>query len=180
MSVPPHDDPVVSAVVAPLCVCDEPMRGEPITAGRWRFVCPFCEAVVYVVHAPPLQAQPEKAEWRELSPPPAEPTGHPAGSEDKLAVMAERWRRGESLFHAQDNPECGAPPPASAGVTWDEKRQRWHVRVSVPGVGRVMVGTFGDEPTARRAAELARAGRLAEAAALAGGEGRSARRRGAD
>lgn len=165
MPHPPADEPIIRAIVAPLCVCnDEPMLGEKIAPGKWRFICACCGAVVYVV------------DGAEASPPPASPTDEPAGSPGKIAVMYERFRRGESLFSPRDNREPNKPPGAP-GVVYDDRRGRWQVRVSVPGVGMVFVGTFDLEATAQRAAELARDGKLREAVNLAGGDGRSARRR---
>ncbi len=148
-----------------LCVCnEEPMSGEPLGPTSWQFTCASCGAVVFVV------------DDNEVSIEPTEPTRCEAGTVGKIAVMSQRWRRGESLFAVADNPDSGRRPGAP-GVSYDDERGRWQVRVSVPGLGMRFVGTFGNEEVARSAADLARGGQLAEAVALAGGEGRSARRR---
>jgi hypothetical protein len=129
----------------------------------WRFVCPRCEAILHVV------------EGLETSPQPAEPTQAQVGSEAKLGVMRERFKRGESLFHAGDNVRLERRVTARArnatpGVQYNERRRRWQVRLNVPGVeGLTYVGCFADEATACRAAGLARAGKLDEAVALAQG-----------
>lgn len=92
-------------------------------------------------------------------PSPGEPTAYPAGSPGKIAVLAERFRRREPLFHPLDSADLakvaatthGAPRALPAGVT--ARKGKFVARI---GRERKYLGSF---PTAAEAAEAVRIAR---------------------
>jgi hypothetical protein len=179
--IPSPSEPALAArhpcPVAPEC-CDAPMAettsGLDCEMGSWRFTCDAC-AYSILVHDEP--------DGGILG---CGPTAHPAGSEGKVQVMTARANRRLPLFDPQDNRQVVTPAATGEaggakrraagsnasvgerGVNWDEKRSAYRVRVGKKGT-RVHVGLFVELATAQKAAALARAGKVEEARALAGG-----------
>jgi hypothetical protein len=96
-------------------------------------------------------------------PDPGEPTGYPAGSLGKIAVLAARAARDEPLFHAGDNPVLGrlsradtGPPGTAVPAGVSRHGGRWRARVCVRGRGQVYVGLFDDAGRAAEAVKVAR------------------------
>ncbi len=95
-------------------------------------------------------------------PRPGEPTSYPPGSDGKLAVLAERFARGERLHHPLDARLQTAADVQAAGNPMDGRRrggrqskgispvhQRWKARAWNPRVKKlVYVGLFQSEEAA--------------------------------
>jgi hypothetical protein len=65
-------------------------------------------------------------------PPPATPTGAPAGSDEKIAVLQARAARGEPLWHPDDNPRITAmlDQARRQPSAWDQlSRRQWSARI---------------------------------------------------
>jgi hypothetical protein len=168
-----REDFVTSVLVAPCCGCNqEPMvedsSGLDRAMGCRRFVCLECGFTVLVTDEP------------QQSPAPKEATEAAPATPEKLRVLMERARRGESLWHpqdsARDNPdrdrqygrrtEAGGARRLPRGVTYDERKRLYRARLAAGGV-RTFLGYFDDARAAGRAVRLARAGDVAGAKALA-------------
>lgn len=173
---------VQSAAAVPSC-CGEPCldvtRDSDRDRGMWRFRCEACGFVAVAALAPPRA--PGAA--APAAPPGAGPTQATPGSEDKILVLIARAEAGVALFHPLDNltkervphsqtggnslSGCDGPRRGpSRGVSFNVRNQAYEVRVYVGGV-RVYVGLYAELADAERAAEMARAGDVAGARALA-------------
>ena len=152
--------PTPSSAPIDLAHCGEAM--EDVTneldreMGCWTLRCVQCGWLVRIAEEP--------------DPPivPASQTCHPPGSEGKMGVMMERFRCGEMLFHPRDvrdgvdvPPRDDGPTIARAerlprGVSWDEKRQCYRARVTLPGRGQVYLGLYDTVEDAREAIRAAK------------------------
>lgn len=143
--------------------------------GALRFECVVCRFQMLATEEP------------DCTPPPCGPTIHAAGSPEKVEVMRTRANKKESLFHPDDSSERAEPKQESnraanrtlpAGVTWDERNHAYRARITLAkGGARVFLGLFDDLPAAARAVELALAGDVAGAKALARRSGHARRTR---
>lgn len=144
---------------------------------RWTYECTVCGWQVRVSEEADDDEPAEPASART-------PTDATPGSERKVAVMAARLAAGETLYHPADNtvvavadarPDCAAVRElprgvsrARAGKRRDRVAEGYEARATVGG-RRVYLGRFARLAVARRAVELAEAGDVEGARALADG-----------